>query len=112
MVKKEKTRTPRKTKTENLQARVPEEYVFWCCDGRKFYDLKELIEGLHNMSDDTYAYHVNSEKNDFCNWVRDIIKDDKLAVDLAMATSRETSIQCVVGRLSYASGKRPRTMKK
>jgi hypothetical protein len=34
------------------------------------------------MTDEIYAFHANAEKNDFTNWVRDIIKDKRLRRNL------------------------------
>ena len=59
---------------------VPAEYVFWCEDGRVLRNLKDLADALATMSDETFAHHANTEKNDFSRWVRDIIKDEWLAM--------------------------------
>ena len=69
--------------------------------------MKELAEGLVAMSDDVFAYHVNSEKNDFCNWVRDVIQDDELASDLARANSRLQAAECVTTRLTILTSEIP-----
>lgn len=90
-----------KPKSPRFQEKAPEAYVFWCCDGRKFCDMRELAEGLAAISDDTYTYHVNQEKNDFCNWVRDIILDTELADSLVLATSKTAAAQCVADRLTF-----------
>jgi len=41
--------------------------------------MKELETALNTMTDETYSFHANTEKNDFTNWVQDVIKDEKLA---------------------------------
>ena len=84
---------------------MPVEYVFWCHDGRTFSDMKDLAEGLVAISDDIFAYHVNSEKNDFSKWVKDVINDEKLASDLAVVTSRMQAAECVSARLTILTGK-------
>lgn len=94
-------KTTAKAKSPRFQDKAPEVYVFWCNDGRKFYDMRELAEGLAEMSDETYSYHVNQEKNDFCNWVRDIILDTELANELALAGGRAGAAQCVADRLAF-----------
>ena len=82
-------------------ARVPDQYVFYCCDGSVYQDMADLASGLLDMTDETYAYHSNAEKQDFCNWVRDIIEDIELAEDLAMAASRERAATCVAERIAW-----------
>jgi hypothetical protein len=100
--KKRKTAVLEKTEEERKYlARVPEEFVFWNNDGSIFRDINELKEGLARMSDQTYAYHANAEKNDFTKWVRNIIGDEKLAKDLESATNREQAARIVDER--YAS---------
>ena len=56
-------------------AKVPDAVVFWVHDGGVLHDLAELAAALETMSDDTYAHHANAAKNDFVNWVRDVIGD-------------------------------------
>jgi len=94
-------KTASKPKSPRFQEKTPEAYVFWCCDGRKFCDMRELAEGLAAISDETYAYHANAEKNDFCNWVRDIIMDVELAAALSEAKSRSDAARSVVDRLAF-----------
>jgi hypothetical protein len=96
----QKEQTQLKEQADKFLAVVPEEHVFWCHDGRIFKSLKDMAQGLGIMSDDTFAYHVNSEKNDFSKWVREVIKDEKLASDLAAVTSRMQAAECVTARLT------------
>ena len=84
-------------------AKVPEQYVFYCCDGAVYRDMAELAAGLAAMTDETFVYHSNIEKRDFSNWVRDIIEDIELAEDLAEAASRLEAARCVADRLIYLS---------
>jgi hypothetical protein len=106
MVKKVKSQAKRKEQAQLKEqadkalAKVPEEYVFWCHDGRTFRDMKDLAEGLVAISDDIFAYHVNSERNDFSKWVKDVIRDEKLASDLAVVISRTQAAECVAARLT------------
>ena len=86
-------------------ADVPEEYIFWSHDGRSFRSMKDLAEGLVTMSDDTFVYHLNSERNDFAKWVKEVIKDDKLANNLGMAINKEQAIEYVAGRLTILTSK-------
>lgn len=94
-----------KKDAERLMANVPEENVFRCHDGRIFRNTQELKDGLQNMSDDIYVYHVNSEKNDFSKWVRDTVQDNKLASDLSKSTSRIMAAMRVEERLTFLQNK-------
>jgi hypothetical protein len=102
-----KTKNQVKTKEQPVKflAPVPDEFVFWCSDGKVFKDVKQLAEGLKSMSDGTYSYHCNMEKNDFYRWVKDVIKDDRLASDLATAITREQALKAVNSRLTALAGR-------
>ena len=94
-----------KEQADKALAKVPEGYVFWCHDGSIFVDINELAAGLVTMSDETFAYHSNLEKQDFSNWVRDVIGDKQLADDLAKATSRLQAAEYVAARVTLITGK-------
>jgi len=89
-----------KDEAKKFLSDVPEENVFCCCDGRIFRNMKELAEALASMTDETFACHCNKEKNDFRNWVRDVIKDERLAADLAIVQNRLQAAKQVATRVS------------
>ena len=93
-----------KEQTTNLLAKAPAEQAFLCHDGNVFTDMKELAEGLSAMTDETFSYHANQEKNDFSNWLMDVIKDEKLAGDLTTATTRLEAVGFVTSRLAFLRG--------
>ncbi len=68
--------------------KVPETMVFWCHDGQLFNDLDQLMAGLDMMSEETFMFHANEDKNDFSCWIVDVIGDEKLAKDIKKAKSK------------------------
>ncbi|MDD5126944.1 MAG: hypothetical protein PHR43_02440 [Dehalococcoidales bacterium] len=84
---------------------VPAENSFWCHGGRTLKNLSELESGIKEMTDETFAYHANAEKNDFSNWVREVIGDGKLATDLSRARNRTEAARLVTGRIAFLKGK-------
>ncbi len=92
-----------KQEARRLLANVPEEYVFRCCTGHILHNMKELKEELETMPNESYAFHLNMEKNDFFNWVRDIIKDERLARDLQKSPNQAQAAKLVANRLSTLS---------
>lgn len=94
-----------KEHAERRLADVPDQYVFWCHDGRMIKSIRELKEALELMSDKTYSYHANNEKNDFSNWVKDIIGDDKLARDLSKSSDKRQAFEYVKAREVFLLGK-------
>jgi hypothetical protein len=98
----------RKTRRSSIAAksRMPlrhadGEKAFWCNDGHIFSDLRELVQGLSEISDATFFYHANNEKNDFSNWIRDVIEDIELAGAISQAANRDEAISYVTARLVY-----------
>jgi hypothetical protein len=69
-------------------AGVPADKVFWCHDGKVITNMAELAAALRDMSEDTYRYHANANKNDFANWLRDVVGDSTLAGQVARAATR------------------------
>jgi hypothetical protein len=100
---KPKKATVPKEQAQKFLAKVPEENVFWCCDGCIFRDMRELAEGLDAMSDQTYSYHRNEEKKDFTNWVMNVIGDTELANDLANLLDRNEAARVVATRITILS---------
>lgn len=74
-------------------------HLFWVNGNGALRNLKDLAESLKNMSDETFGFHVNGEKNDFAAWVREILLDKKMASELTRAKSRTTSLKKVEARL-------------
>jgi hypothetical protein len=62
---------------------VPESNRFWCNDGAVFSNLRDLKDALSNMNSETFSHHVNSEKNDFCNWINEVVGDKDLAKEIS-----------------------------
>ena len=61
-------------------------------DGRLIKNLYELLNSLRSMEGQVFDFHVNDSKNDFGNWIRDIIKDPFLADRVFKAKTREDII--------------------
>jgi hypothetical protein len=79
-----------KTKTQKFQdIVVAESLSFYCCDGKRLYSLTELCLALDNMQDGVFSYHVNTEKNDFHNWVRDVFKLDEIAKSILKVKNKK-----------------------
>jgi hypothetical protein len=96
-----------KEEAVKLLADVREDQSFWCCDGRIFRNMRDLMVGLASMSGETFVYHQNAEKNDFSKWVNDVIEDEKLAEDLDKSTSQREAAKAVNERFSLLNMKRP-----
>ncbi|MBN1156880.1 AAA family ATPase [Candidatus Woesearchaeota archaeon] len=59
--------------------KVEEKEAFVLLRGEKAHNLNELINKLEKSPDDVFLYHITHEKNDFYNWIRDVLKLSELA---------------------------------
>lgn len=57
---------------------TPDKY-FYVNDGKVLTSVEDLLGYASDMSDETFAYHVNKEKNDFYNWFYAVFQDEELA---------------------------------
>jgi hypothetical protein len=73
--------------------------LFWVNGNGALRNLKELADSLSGMSDETFVYHVNAEKNDFANWIKEVLLDSKLAADLKKTKTRTAMLKKVEARL-------------
>ena len=88
-------------KIKKWQSQVPDDKVFLCCDGQVFRSLKDLATALKEMPEEIYQRHVDGEKNDFSNWVHDVVGDVTLAYQMRKAKSRVTAARRVTERLEW-----------
>jgi len=84
-------------------SRVPESVSFWLCTNKKLFSLKELAVALKDINDDVFRYHVNRDKNDFENWIRDIIQDKELAREISRIKTKETLNRKILERVEMLS---------
>jgi len=82
-------------------ADVPAEKIFRCHDGRNLRNLEELSVALSDMTEQSFSHHVTEQRNDFSNWVRDVIDDSTLAKSLTKATDRAQANQIVGDRVAW-----------
>lgn len=53
--------------------------AFWFCNGTIAKNVYEFVSTIENCDKGVFEYHVNSEKNDFYNWILNVLGDDILA---------------------------------
>lgn len=80
---------------------VPQDKHFWCSDGLVLKNLGELEAALKGMGEETFKHHVSQTNNDFSNWVRDVIGDEKLSRDLQKSTTPALAAKSVASRIAW-----------
>lgn len=68
---------------------VPEEQSFILKDGSKVNNLVELAKKFDAMEDDVYSHHVTEDRNDFANWIKDVMGKEKLAENVSKAGHKD-----------------------
>ena len=86
---------------------VPEYKQFFCNDGKVLKNISELSIALSGMSDETFSYHSNATKTDFSKWAKDVIGDEKLAIDLQKSGNRIKASKAVFDRIAWLRTKIP-----
>ncbi len=53
----------------NVNEIVDSESAFILADGRVIYSVSQLLEIIRTLEESIFRHHVNSNKNDFVNWI-------------------------------------------
>src|SRR3989344_4131184 len=83
---------------QKMVSDVPHEKRFWVHGGQVLRNLGDLAKSLPKMTTDAFNHHVNEHKNDFANWVKDVIGDSDLATKLKQKKDRKGILSVVRGR--------------
>ncbi len=60
---------------------------FWVKNGEILNNLMALRDALSSMEEAVFEHHVTKGKNDFADWVEDVLFDPACAVELRKAKS-------------------------
>lgn len=100
MVYTDRRKTLSKDTAREWLSDVPPEKVFLCNDGRALGNLQDLSSALRIMSPETFRHHVTVERNDFSDWIANVIGDADLARRLRETTDRAVTSRRVEERLT------------
>lgn len=71
------------------------EHRFVLLTGKEIKSLEELEAALEIMSGSVFRHHVTEYRNDFANWIKDILKDDDLALQIYKEKSLRKILQII-----------------
>ena len=80
---------------------APHDKSFFCVNGEKYANLRQLHVGLLTMKDDHFRHHVNEGKNDFATWIADVFADRALSKELSRVHSRALTAYKVGQRVRH-----------
>jgi hypothetical protein len=72
---------------------VKPEHYFYLNNGNIIKNLFELNNSLKTIDEETFKHHVTENRNDFSVWIRDVLKDDRLANSISKVITREEMIR-------------------
>lgn len=72
---------------------APSGQRFFIFEGPSLKSLQDLNYYLTTMTDRQINHHISEERNDFASWVRDVLKQNKLASDFEKTRSREEMLK-------------------
>lgn len=84
---------------------VNPEHNFWVSDGSILKNINDLLSALKKMKKNVFQAHVNKEKNDFANWINDIIKDEKLAKEISKIKEKKKLLKKITQRIQWLKKK-------
>jgi hypothetical protein len=74
---------------------APADRHFVLKDGTRIKNLQELSDSLRMMQESVFYYHANNQRNDFSNWVREVMALHDLADNMEAAGSRQETLACI-----------------
>ncbi len=89
---------------KKILSNVPDERVFYVSNGKVLKNLKDMAKELEKMSLNTFHTHVNPYKNDFANWVNDVIGDSVLSDEIRKLKTRKSMTRHVNMRIKQLKG--------
>lgn len=85
----------KKASKKTLPVAVPEKR-FWVHNGPILGDMRELYNALeHELNDEQFKHHVGAKRNDFAQWVQDVLGDRTCATKLKRMKTRKSMAKAV-----------------
>ena len=92
-----------------ILADVRPEQCFWVNNGPIIRNLREMADALEYMKYETFRHHVNNEKNDISNWIRDVLKDEELANETKNLKSKDKLLRKIKVSINFLEKKIEKT---
>lgn len=96
----EKPTSKKKSSAKPKSRKVQGDRRFFLASGEIISDLLTLADAFESMADEVFYHHVNAERNDFSNWVKDVLEEEELAEQLLESQGRDRSqivtLRCLI----------------
>ena len=87
-------------RVKQIFADVPPDHKFWLKTGGEVSNLEDMSLALKDMDEEVFVHHVNDEKNDFADWIQNVVKDEDLASTLHKIKTQEGTRKALELRIS------------
>lgn len=86
---------------EKVLSDCPPDNGFWTCNSVFCRNIFELVSTIQAMSEYCFRYHVNDDKkkNDFANWIRNVLGDWVLAERLHAIREKDRYVDVIRERI-------------
>jgi hypothetical protein len=86
---------------DRILADCPPEKSFWVSNGVTCRNIFDLAENIAKANDYVFSYHVNKDhkKNDFADWIRQVLGDDVLAERLHAIKDKDLYVEVIRERI-------------
>jgi pentose-5-phosphate-3-epimerase len=74
--------------------------AFWFHMHLMAQNLEEFADGLTQITDEVFTYHVSGQKNDLAKWVQEVVGDAVLAQWLTGVTTKEEAATAAARRVA------------
>jgi hypothetical protein len=77
------------------------DHRFRMINGLELRNMCDLADALEVVDEGTFSFHVNDVRNDFAEWVKDVLGDHALADKLSTLSSKEDFAVATRTRVNY-----------
>ena len=74
---------------------------FWFCNNTVASSLEELSKLLLEVDDTTFRYHLHKNKNDYEDWIKNIIGDEEFSKEISRVKTRITLSKKIEERVDF-----------
>ncbi len=72
-----------------LDKKAPAGSEFVLKSGQKLKSLRDLMQAMEVIDEETFKHHVDGNKNDFAAWLKHVMEEEQLADEIRNATARQ-----------------------
>lgn len=84
---------------QNFKESVPKDKSFYFCNGKSARSLVEFLNILESLTTEEFKHHVNKERHDFANWIRNAVGNKKIADHIEKTENKEKMVKKLKNKL-------------